>query len=155
MAISYMHCYVHPDREAVATCTSCGRAVCDQCSIEVSGKIVCRNCISEGRVPSSVSLVSTSTTNPLAAASLILGILGLCAFCPGGFIGSLLFEIPAAATGYIARRQILEKGEGDQGLPLATAGMILGVTAIVLSVAIFILIGGVAGLALIADLFSR
>ena len=155
MAISYMQCYVHPDREAVATCTSCGRAVCDECSIEASGKIVCRNCISEGRVPSSVSLVSTSTTNPLAIVSLVLGVLGLCASCCGGIFGSLLFGLPAAATGYIARRQILESANADQGLPLATAGMILGLSMVALSAIVLALVGGATGLSLLTEFFSQ
>ena len=155
MAVNYMHCYVHPDIEAVATCTVCGRAVCGQCSVEASGKIVCRNCLSEGKVPSSVSLLSTGTTNPLAIVSLALGILGLCGSCCGGIFGSLLFGFPAAATGYIARRQILESGNGNQGLPLATAGMILGVSMIVLSAILLTFLGGITGLSLLTELFSQ
>jgi hypothetical protein len=45
-----MYCYLHPDVEAVGTCTSCGRLICRECSIEVHGKMVCRECLSAGKV---------------------------------------------------------------------------------------------------------
>ncbi len=39
-----MKCYVHPDVEAIGTCTSCGKAICSTCSMEVGGKLVCKPC---------------------------------------------------------------------------------------------------------------
>ena len=41
-----MTCFSHPDSEAVASCVSCGRGVCESCaSVTSSGRIVCsRRC---------------------------------------------------------------------------------------------------------------
>ena len=44
-----MKCSTHPEAEAIGTCTSCGRAICEACAVEVQGKLVCRNCLSAGR----------------------------------------------------------------------------------------------------------
>lgn len=39
-----MKCYTHPEIEATGTCTSCGRPVCPECSMNVAGKITCKTC---------------------------------------------------------------------------------------------------------------
>lgn len=44
-----MRCYSHPERDAVGACVSCGRAVCDECRVEVQGKVLCRECLARGR----------------------------------------------------------------------------------------------------------
>lgn len=71
-------------------------------------------------------------TNGMAVASLVLGILWLY------WIGSIL----ALIFGYVARRQIRERGEGGDGM--AVAGIVLGwigVGLIVVFVVIFVLAG--------------
>ena len=40
-----MRCSYHQDREAIGTCTRCGRGVCEECNVPVNGKNVCKNCI--------------------------------------------------------------------------------------------------------------
>ena len=102
-----MKCYVHPEAEAVATCTGCGKAVCQTCAIDVGGKIFCQQCLASG-VPTQRAAIERTPTNPLAIISLALGILGLIGCCCGGSIGGLIFGLPAAITGWVARRQILE-----------------------------------------------
>ena len=42
-----MECNNHPDREAVANCSLCGKAVCQECSMEIGGNIYCKDCINE------------------------------------------------------------------------------------------------------------
>jgi TM2 domain-containing membrane protein YozV len=42
---STMKCYVHPDAEAVGTCTNCGKTVCSNCALEMNGKLVCKSCV--------------------------------------------------------------------------------------------------------------
>ena len=37
-----MECHNHPDREAVANCAFCGKAVCPECSVEIGGNIYCK-----------------------------------------------------------------------------------------------------------------
>ncbi|BAI61434.1 conserved hypothetical protein [Methanocella paludicola SANAE] len=40
-----MKCYVHPDIDAVGTCTNCGKTVCSGCALEMNGKLICKSCI--------------------------------------------------------------------------------------------------------------
>ncbi len=44
-----MKCYMHPDAEAVGTCTSCGKAICGQCAVDVGSRLVCRSCLALGQ----------------------------------------------------------------------------------------------------------
>lgn len=45
-----MYCYNHAENEAVGSCTSCGRLICNECKVELQGILICRNCLSTGRV---------------------------------------------------------------------------------------------------------
>jgi TM2 domain-containing membrane protein YozV len=40
-----MRCSYHPDREAIGTCTRCGRGICEECCVPVNGRNVCKSCI--------------------------------------------------------------------------------------------------------------
>jgi hypothetical protein len=71
-------------------------------------------------------------TNKKAIWSLVLGIVGL--LCCGFFAG-----IPAIILGNIAKKEIATSGEGGSGL--ATAGLVLGVIAIIWGVIYLILAG--------------
>ena len=42
-----MECHNHPDREAVANCSVCGKAICQDCSMEIAGNIYCKDCVNE------------------------------------------------------------------------------------------------------------
>ena len=42
-----MECHNHPDREAVANCSFCGKAVCPECSVEIGGNIYCKDCLND------------------------------------------------------------------------------------------------------------
>ena len=42
-----MECHNHPDREAVANCAFCGKAVCPECSMEIGGNIYCKDCLND------------------------------------------------------------------------------------------------------------
>ncbi len=37
-----MHCYNHPEKDAVGICKSCGRAICHNCTTEVEKAIACK-----------------------------------------------------------------------------------------------------------------
>jgi len=41
-----MSCLYHSDRSAVNTCSKCGAWLCDGCSVEIDGRVVCKTCIS-------------------------------------------------------------------------------------------------------------
>ena len=40
-----MKCYKHPDREGTASCTICGKLLCDECQIKIGDQIVCKSCV--------------------------------------------------------------------------------------------------------------
>ena len=69
-------------------------------------------------------------TNSLAIASLVLGVLGLTGIGPLGIL-ALIF-------GYRARRRIERTGENGAGF--ATAGIVMGWTAVVLGIMVLIFI---------------
>jgi hypothetical protein len=71
------------------------------------------------------------TTNTLAIVSLIAGIGSFFAHIVPG-VGGFTVALIAVITGYMARKQIRQTGE--QGMGMATAGMIIGAVHIALLV---------------------
>ena len=149
-----MKCYVHPDMDAIATCTECGKAVCETCAVDVGGRVHCQQCLAAG-VPVQHATVERTPTNPLAIISLALGILGLIGCCCGGTIGGLIFGLPAAITGWIARKQILEGEQPDQALTLAMVGLGLGVGESAISIILLVIGGSFWSLAFLTELFEQ
>lgn len=45
-----MKCYYHIKEDAIAVCKSCGRAVCSNCLVSISGNSYCKECVEAGRV---------------------------------------------------------------------------------------------------------
>jgi len=149
-----MKCYYHPEVDAVATCTDCGKAVCQTCAVDVSGKLLCQQCLATGTAVRG-QVKETTPTNPLAIISVVLGMLGLLGCTCGGSIGGILFGIPAGITGWIARKQLLQDEQNQQGLQLATAGLILGLAEVILSIIVLVLFGSVYGCALLSELLQQ
>jgi len=111
-----MNCFNHPDKEAIRICSICGKAICQQCSVDVSGRLVCQFCLSSGKV-TRVHSQLVNPTNNLAITSFVLGILGLC--------GGIFFSIPAWILGQQAMKQIQEN-PNQEGAQLAAVGKTLG-----------------------------
>ena len=88
--------------------------VCPQCSETIQAQaLVCRFCGYDYRTG---SRAATQSTNGLAIASMVLGILWV------WWVGSVL----ALVFGYMAKRQIAESGGSQSGGGMATAGIVLG-----------------------------
>ena len=66
-----MECYVHSGIEPVGACTSCGRNICDECAVDVQGRLVCRNCLAV-----SVPISSEKDPNTVFLIELIAGFFG-------------------------------------------------------------------------------
>ncbi len=86
-----------------------------------------------------LSPAPTQKSNSLALISLISGVLGvltiglsLCMWCLGGI--PLLLGVAAAVTGYLGKKQIDESGGPQSSRTMASAGMILGIATIVLTI---------------------
>ncbi len=120
-----MKCYEHPTIEAVATCANCGKAICQTCSVDVAGRLICQRCVASGSAARFQVQPSqpTKPTNILATVSLVLGVLGLC--------GGLPFSIGAWVTSYIANKQLAEN-PNQEGAQFANAGKWLGIIITVL-----------------------
>ena len=43
-----MKCYKHNNKDAVGQCSTCNKGVCDQCAVDVRGKLFCRDCVARG-----------------------------------------------------------------------------------------------------------
>ncbi|MBI5458942.1 B-box zinc finger protein [Methanobacterium sp.] len=44
-----MRCEVHPDKEAVKFCGSCGSAICEDCLVNADGTSYCKSCYTKKR----------------------------------------------------------------------------------------------------------
>lgn len=40
-----MRCYKHSERDGVYTCSHCGEWMCEDCAVEVKGRVICKNCV--------------------------------------------------------------------------------------------------------------
>ena len=69
-------------------------------------------------------------TNSLAVVSLVAGIASFIAHIPIPGFGGFTVALIAVITGYMARKQIRETGE--QGMGMATAGMLIGIVHLAL-----------------------
>lgn len=67
-----MKCYIHPSIDATQTCSECGKAICDACSMEINGKVYCRSCtekLAGARSPAQVTPQAPPVVqNPLGPA---------------------------------------------------------------------------------------
>jgi hypothetical protein len=50
-----MRCYYHPKEEAVAICMSCGKGICQQCTVLVEGNSHCRTCVETRGITSQIA----------------------------------------------------------------------------------------------------
>lgn len=148
-----MKCYSHPEIDAIGTCTNCGRAVCQSCSVNVADKIMCQKCLASGDTLN-VRTASSKSYNSLSIVSIILSVIGLVAcLCYG--LGGILFGVPAAIIGYIARKQLLQSETNQEGLALANVGLWLGISEAALSILAWLCILLLYGTAFFTTLFQQ
>src|SRR5438067_1176288 len=82
-----------------------------------------------------MTTVQPGQTNTLAIISLVAGVGSFFAHVIPG-VGGFTVAVVAIVTGYMARNQI--KQTGEQGMGLATAGMVIGIVHIALIVAVIV-----------------
>ena len=149
-----MKCYYHPEVEAADICTNCGKAICESDSVNVADKIVCKSCLSTGNLAKDATTKPSVPTNPLAVVSIGSGVIGFMGCCCFGILG-IIFGVLAAVTGYMARKQILESSEPQQGEQLATIGMILGVAEVALGLILFFVMISFYGIGFFAEFVDQ
>jgi TM2 domain-containing membrane protein YozV len=61
-----MNCSYHPEREAVHRCNICGELLCQECSVVLDSKVVCKRCISSAieKRPEAVYSAPARKTGP-------------------------------------------------------------------------------------------
>jgi TM2 domain-containing membrane protein YozV len=64
-----MLCDKHPEAEAIGACTTCGKAVCEVCAVDVGGQIQCRDCLAKGAVQTPVTAAAESQFVPPVTAA--------------------------------------------------------------------------------------
>jgi len=82
-----------------------------------------------------------TTTNKLAIASLVLGVLGLLAWLVAGGIGTALIGLAAAITGVTASNQVTRSSSEQTGQKLAVAGLVLGLVGVIAGILLMIISG--------------
>jgi hypothetical protein len=106
-----MKCYTHPEAEASGTCVECGKALCSDCIVNVSGKVVCKECA--GRLAAGKIYSPDQKKEPFLA--VILALLG------GIVTGSLLFSLGQLYNGQAKKFIVLTVANACIG---AVAGII-------------------------------
>lgn len=74
-----MNCKNHNGTSGVNTCSVCGDWICDECTVELDGRLFCKNCVSvkEKSKDSSSSVIMSKSKAPSSFLTLC------CAFIPG------------------------------------------------------------------------
>ena len=88
-----MKCYNHPKEDAVAVCKTCGKGVCNDCLITITGNSYCKACVEAGRVKAPTVEVSAQPV----AVPMPTGIPSKTPFIVGG-AGSTLSAFAAILT---------------------------------------------------------
>lgn len=101
-----MKCFYHPDREAVAVCSKCGKPLCQECAKEFEGKIYCKDCLEEIKKDKKQKEVNSAK---IVKVSVILSLIAI-----GVLL--LLFFIPS-----VIKHDIINRNEKSYsyGIPLS------------------------------------
>ena len=84
-----MKCSVHPDVDATGFCRNCGKALCPQCTRDVSGAFYCEECLSRVVFGPQTAAAAPKSSRP--AVALALGLIpGLGAVYNGEYFKALI-----------------------------------------------------------------
>ena len=168
-----MKCYVHQNDDAVAVCKSCGKGVCNDCAIIISGNSYCKTCIeSKGTRPPQPQTTTTPTGVASktqftigAAGAIISGIIALLFMFSSGFavfwwfLGisssgffnfiafivaiALVVGLLMAGLGYLGIKRSFGRGIGTAGFAFS------------IIVSVFLLVNAVLGLIALVSYTGR
>ena len=124
-----MKCYVHPDVDAVGTCTNCGKSVCSNCIVEMNGKVVCKACVDNMAaqpspvappvIPPAITAPASPSTAPAKKEPFLSLILSFLGFFVIGFIG-----LGQIYNGQVKKGIILTLANWGMGLVVAVVYII-------------------------------
>ncbi len=117
-----MDCRNHPGVPAVDRCTGCAEGFCANCLVEVQGRRYCGAC-KVLAVQGQPVVEEATIPCKQAKEALTYGIIGL--FCFGVILG------PIAISKALKARKMMEANPRLSGGGMATAGLILGILALV------------------------
>lgn len=69
-----MYCYIHAERDAIGTCATCNRSICQECAVEVQGRLICRTCLANRPIS---ALTAEKDPNNAFVLELVGGLFGL------------------------------------------------------------------------------
>jgi hypothetical protein len=119
-----MECKNHPGVQAVDRCGGCAEAFCPDCLVDIRGQKYCGSC-KVMALQGQPALVVEEATIPCkeATEALTYGIIGL--FCFGIVLG------PVAISKALKAKKMMAMNPRLAGSGKATAGLILGIIALV------------------------
>jgi hypothetical protein len=122
-----MQCKNHPEKDAVDRCTGCAEAFCPDCLVEIQGQKYCGACktMALRGAPPTIALTDEATI-PCKEANeaLTYSIIGI--FCFG-----IILE-PIAISKALKAKKMIALNPRLSGSGKATAGLIIGIIALVL-----------------------
>lgn len=62
-----MYCKNHSGKPGVNTCSKCGEWICEDCSVEINGRIFCKECLSKEMSGESKGFSASAPTGPVPA----------------------------------------------------------------------------------------
>ena len=70
-----MKCYLHEENDAIGVCVSCKKQVCGECSVEVQGRLMCRDCLASGEIDQSQYTEISDNDKMMALLAYVVGII--------------------------------------------------------------------------------
>jgi hypothetical protein len=166
-----MKCYYHPKEDAVAICKSCGKGVCKDCAIMLSGNSYCKTCIEEGKVgvgPVTIPQAQLATAKPTgipsrtpfiigSVGSIMAGVAAILMIFVGytslflfGLLGGYGYGVTGVAVSIFLGVGIILTGFGYKGIK-SNYGPSTGLAGFALSIVAAVLFFVTAALGIVAN----
>ena len=67
-----MQCRNHPERNGANTCNQCGTWLCEECTVDIQGRLYCRGCLADLSSPDTPSAPRVTHPRNISSALLVL-----------------------------------------------------------------------------------
>ena len=118
------HCFYHPERDAVAVCSKCGKPLCKECAIEYKGKIYCKDCLAEIKGKETEQVYAKEENTGRNTAKVVITAIIISAVIIGGIILLSVFA-RAKKSGGVANDEANNFSESKLSVPFNGSSIIL------------------------------